>query len=150
MNREYPSYVLNLRPTLFDNQDILIWCFTKTGEYTGKSRYNLQKQLSNQTLQHNDGNSSITDGMNQLCLTIWKLNLPPKVKVVWWKLVHQGMAAAENLQEKRSKIDSTCQVCGEEHETQNDLMFTFRVLKETWSLVPPECKALDLNQETIL
>lgn len=102
----------------------------KNREYTGKSRYNLQKQLSNQTLQHYDGNSSITDEMNQLCSTIWKLNLPPKVKVVWWKLVHQGMAAAENLEEKRSKIDSTCQIFGEEHETQNDMMFTFRVLKE--------------------
>ncbi|KAF8094306.1 hypothetical protein N665_0366s0024 [Sinapis alba] len=34
MSSEDAAYILNLRSTLFDHQDIPIWCLSKTGEYT--------------------------------------------------------------------------------------------------------------------
>ena len=68
----------------------------------------------------------------------WKLNLPPKLKMFWWKVLHNGLPVADNLRKRGINIYSYCQVCGEEIETVQHMLMRCRVAKEIWSLLLEE------------
>lgn len=77
----------------------------------------------------------ITIEMKRSCSSIWSLNLPPKIRTFWWRIIHDGLPVAENLKRRNIKVDNSCQTCGECPETQNYMLFECRVTKEIWSLI---------------
>ncbi|KAG2299519.1 hypothetical protein Bca52824_035991 [Brassica carinata] len=104
------------------DQDTPIWIFTKTGEYTVRSGYHLCNQLWNHLSLEQEGSKSLTEDAKKSCSGIWKLNLPPKIKTFWWRILHDGLPVAENLRKRNIKIDNACLMCGEYPESQYHLL----------------------------
>ncbi|KAL1210984.1 hypothetical protein V5N11_035787 [Cardamine amara subsp. amara] len=67
---------------------------------------------------------------------MWKFNAPPKVKIFWWKVIHNRLHVATPLKQRGVRIDPTCLLCGEDQESVNHLLFKCRIAKEIWDLAP--------------
>lgn len=66
---------------------------------------------------HNDQvqSPSSTQLRNQVIRKLWSLNIPPKLKIFWWKVLHNGLPVATNLVRSGCRINMDCQLCGEGH-----------------------------------
>ena len=120
--------IKTIRPSITGASDSTFWIHTKDGQYSAKSGYKL---LRNTNVQRN-----IPNILTEACSTIWKLDTPPKIKHVWWKVAHNSISTAENLRKRKMVADSTCQLCGKHQETTNHLIFQCRASKEIWSMTP--------------
>lgn len=81
---------------------------------------------------------------------IWKLNIPPKLKLFWWKVLHNGLPVAENLNRRGMKIYNLCQVCGEEVETVQHVIMDCRVAKEIWSFTLGKAPEFQLSDTALM
>ncbi|XP_024015368.1 uncharacterized protein LOC112088975 isoform X2 [Eutrema salsugineum] len=82
--------------------------------------------------------------------TIWKQDIPPKIKHFWWRAFHHSLPVAMQLKQKHILQDSTCQVCGEKTESVEHLIFNCRVSKEIWDLAPViKPSSFQLNHQNI-
>lgn len=61
-------------------------------------------------------------------------------KLLWWRILHDGLPVAENLRRRNIKVDSSCQMCGDYPESQYHMMFQCRVTREICSLAPTSFK----------
>ena len=114
--------IMRLRPSITGAEDRLYWRYSKTGSYTVKSGYHLQRQIdfeqenSPTTTPHNQlslvSSSSHTQTRNQLLQKLWRCNIPPKIKIFWWKVLHNGLPVADNLKRRGCKVPPDCQACG--------------------------------------
>ncbi|KAF8099630.1 hypothetical protein N665_0240s0005 [Sinapis alba] len=57
------QYVRNIRPSITNAEDKLIWIYTKTREYNVKSGYHLQRQLPSQNDKAQEGNKFIPENI---------------------------------------------------------------------------------------
>ena len=89
------------------------WSAEKNGIYSVKSAYRLIS-LSMRMLEHNKtntANSSVSED-NPFWKRIWKLAIPPKVKVFWWRVMHNFVPVKANLMERHIENQGTCPDCG--------------------------------------
>lgn len=115
-----------IRPSLAGVFDMVTWAHTKHGEYTLKSGYHLLQSQKCQT----------SSTPTHIYKTIWKENVPPKVKHLWWRAFHEALPVTLNLRHKHILENSSCPVCGETDESVNHLLFTCRISREIWDLAP--------------
>lgn len=118
--------IQTIRPSLTGVQDKASWMHTTDGNYTVKSGYNL--------LQANHGQAS--DTPISLFKSLWKFQLPSKIKHFLWRVLHNAIPVASNLKQRKIINDSIFSVCGEKEETVNHIIFQCRVSKEIWDLAP--------------
>ena len=59
---------------------------------------------------------------------------PPKIKLFWWKCIHNGLPVAESLNIRGCRVYRYCQLCGEEVEMVKHMLFGCRVDREAWNL----------------
>lgn len=132
--------IMRLRPSITGSDDKLYWRYSKTGSYMVKSGYHLQRQIDTEqeesikAVQHNDQNqvpsSSHKNIRNQLLQKLWKCSIPPKVKIFWWKLLHNGLPVTDTLRGRGCKVPLECQLCGEGSETIIHMLFKCLVTRE--------------------
>ena len=48
---------------------------------------------------------------------LWKINIPPKVKIFVWRLIHGLLPMGIALLKRKIHIDGICNKCGEDVET---------------------------------
>lgn len=101
---------------MHDISDVRIWSYNRNGEYNVKTKYHLQRKISIQETQQQQGQSGISEEVKKCCSALWKLNLPPKFKTFWWRVAHNSLAVTINLNKRGVHIDDTCQSCGEDAE----------------------------------
>lgn len=96
--------ILRLRPSITGAQDLLYWKLSKTGSYTVKSGYYVQRELDNESTQQTQViSSSFLQLRNQIIQKLWTLKLPPKIKFFWWKVLHNGLPVAKKTKQKRGQ-----------------------------------------------
>ena len=82
---------------------------------------------------------------------IWRLNIPPKIKMFWWKLLHDGLPVAYNLNQRGCKLEPTCKVRGDYDENIDHMLIQCRVAREIWSLALQGAETeLDQNSSAII
>jgi hypothetical protein len=69
--------ILKIHLSRFEEDDFIYWTPEKHGMFTMKSAYNLSLDLRSNNPPNTSGN---LDGDMTLWNTIWKSNVPPKVK----------------------------------------------------------------------
>ncbi|KAG2266079.1 hypothetical protein Bca52824_073158 [Brassica carinata] len=144
------TIVLSIRPSTTGGKDKLHWTYTTSGTYSVKSGYYIQRQLDINTSQDAQVSSLPSSTLqNQLSARLWKISIPPEIKIFWWKVLHNGIPVADNLGKRRIKIARDCQICGEEVETLSHMLFCCKVAKEIWSLSEIST-AIDVNQADII
>lgn len=112
------------------------------GLYNVKTGYYAQSQIMKES--HPEHIQECREEQKNLFKMVWKLNAPPKIKTFWWKVVHNRLPVATQLNKRGVRVDSLCLMCGEEKETVNHVLFQCRVVREVWELAPVNRKSGDL------
>ncbi|KAG7537309.1 Reverse transcriptase zinc-binding domain [Arabidopsis suecica] len=135
--------IKNTRLRLFKAPDVPTWIFTKDGQYSVKSGYH---QLTKPGTEHFLPNHTMTTLWKQL----WKLNIPPKIKHFWWRVMHNALPVANNLARRRLKVIPDCIFCGDAQESILHLLFQCRFAKEVWELSPLHIEPGQLESRDLL
>jgi hypothetical protein len=108
--------VLQIRLSERNDEDYLAWYYERSGLFSVRSAYRLALMEEHGETR---GASSSThpDGSRPLYKTIWKAEVPPKVKIFAWKLAQDGLATNRNRKRHHLTGEATCQACGREEET---------------------------------
>ncbi|KAF5454504.1 hypothetical protein F2P56_024162 [Juglans regia] len=79
------------------NQDETCWTREAHGRYTVKSGYRF---FRSETMKTQRGEASNTTLLRKLWKAIWKMKLPPKIRVFAWKAVKGVLPTKDNLRKK--------------------------------------------------
>ncbi|KAK3205159.1 hypothetical protein Dsin_019205 [Dipteronia sinensis] len=106
--------------------DSLAWHFDKRGVHTVQSGYRL---ALSQKISAIVSNSSVSHNWRE---TLWRLNLPPKVKFFVWRACWNVIPCLENLW-KRKDIDSPrCDRCAAPVESSTQAIFWCKEVQNIW------------------
>lgn len=126
--------ILSIRPSMINGQDRIRWKFGSWGTYTVKTGYHIQRLIDMDEQQRQVISTSQTHLRNSMLTKLWRVNIAPKIKIFWWKTLHNGLPVTENLRKRGCKISNLCQICGEEIETIDHMMLQCRVAWKIWSM----------------
>ncbi|XP_026399356.1 uncharacterized protein LOC113295223 [Papaver somniferum] len=115
--------ILQIRIPLI-GKDQVRWLGTRTGCYTVKSAYHILLQ----------------DSLNQQNLNIpnfpwsklWKVQLPPKILHLIWRILHNCVATRDKLHKVVSNIASTCPLCKQYDESCQHMFIDCPVTNRLW------------------
>lgn len=91
-------------------QDTIAWHYEKTGIFSVRSAYRLATSIH--LFPDRVGSSSTPDGARKVWKKLWKLNVPPKVRVSAWKVASRGLPARALKKYRHLETDGTCELCG--------------------------------------
>jgi hypothetical protein len=108
--------ILNIPLSNGGGDDFWAWNLEKTGNYTVKSAYrSLMKRNEHRTLA--EGTSTETSiSEKQMWSTLWKLQVVPKVRVFWWRVLRGILPVESTLQYRHIAQLARCKVCLAENE----------------------------------
>lgn len=105
--------------------DFWAWEGERHGLYTVRSAYRALVEKETQERDFKSGQPSHSAGNNNpLWRKIWKIKVPPKVRVFWWRVAHDFIPSRANLFHRHIERLGTCEFCGAYEET------TFHALTE--------------------
>lgn len=82
MNDEDISQIKLIKPSITSRPDKVFWNYTKDGEYNVKSGYHFIHTLSS---------NEISQEEQKLFKSLWAMKIPPKVKHLWWRVLHNAL-----------------------------------------------------------
>lgn len=106
-NLFYPAdikCILQTRPVVFKD-DFWVWGHNRSGEYSVKSGYWLQNQITNSQLKFE---ASVMPSLNHLKSEVWSLKTSPKIKTFIWKMLSESLPVADKIISRGMKVDSRC------------------------------------------
>ena len=111
--------ILNIPLRSDDGDGFLAWAHEITGVYSVKTAYRAltnQKELS----AHDEGTATGTSTTDeQMWTKLWKLNVMPKVRVFWWRVIRGILPDEATLKYRHITETNICKLCMAEKE---DLM----------------------------
>ncbi|XP_023633451.1 uncharacterized protein LOC111829047 [Capsella rubella] len=72
--------------------------------------------------------------LNPVKAQVWDLQTDPKIKVFLWKILSGALPVATALISRGMRTDNLCQICGEEDESINHVLFTCSWARQVWAL----------------
>uniref|UniRef100_A0A0A9CKU8 Reverse transcriptase zinc-binding domain-containing protein n=1 Tax=Arundo donax TaxID=35708 RepID=A0A0A9CKU8_ARUDO len=69
-------------------EDLLAWGFEKNGNYSVRSAYRLLKDILITEENEEEHIASSSDGSGSWWKFLWKMKIPPKIKIFWWRVIH--------------------------------------------------------------
>jgi hypothetical protein len=114
-----------------NSQDFWAWNSEKTGVYSVRSAYKLlynKKFGWNQNLA--PGSSSVG-----LWKMLWKLQVPPKVRVFWWRVANDFLPARQVLFKKHIEPVAFCEDCGDPEESIRHVLVDCSIARIFWHQV---------------
>ncbi|CAL1358763.1 unnamed protein product [Linum trigynum] len=122
-------------------KDILVWSMERKGCYTVKSAYSqLIKKRDTTVFQEEttaegeekvgDQNYEVYDPMDWARL--WKLMIPPKIKIFLWRLAHEILPTNKNIESRNKEAAVECPFCHLE-ETHNHIFRECQWAIRIWS-----------------
>ncbi|KAF7839244.1 reverse transcriptase [Senna tora] len=103
-------------------EDKLVWLKSDHGDFTVKKAYDILT---------NDPHPCVLPGFNRDRL--WKLPLPQRILVFWWKTLHKGLPLKMNLARKGFQISTTCPFGCDMPEMEKHLFQECHFAKRVWS-----------------
>ena len=110
--------------------DVWAWEPKRHGIYSVRSAYKLLDKRRRQGEEDQPNTSS--DGVWRM---IWKLEVPPKVRVFWWRVLHEFLPARQVLCRRHIEPIANCEVCGATEESVKHVSMECTVAKEFWHQV---------------
>ena len=99
-------------------EDFWAWEPERHGCYTVKSAY---RCIYNEKWQSDEQERASTSG-DLTWKQIWRLCVPPKVRVFWWRVVNGFLPAKGVLHKRHIERVPNCDVCGAEEESINHVL----------------------------
>lgn len=114
-------------PRRQQDEDRWAWEPERHGVYSVKSAY--RKLYESRGRQE----ESVPGGSGDVSWNkIWKLLVPPKVKVFWWRVLHEFLPAKEILHRRHIEPTCFCEVCGNDVESIRHILMECTVAKSFW------------------
>ena len=60
---------------------------------------------------------TMASGDERAWSAVWKLNVPPKVHVFWWRVLHNSLPSKVELKRRHVAMESFCEMCGDPDES---------------------------------
>lgn len=111
--------------------DVWAWEFERHGLYSVRSAY---RRLYDDHYQQQGEDYASSSG-DITWSRIWKLSVPPKVRVFWWRVVNGFLPAKEILNRRHIEPTANYEVCGEERESIKHILLDCTVAKFFWEQV---------------
>lgn len=105
-------------------QDELIWRLSKNGEFSVKC-------ANFEALRTHTGCDGVGRG-DEVWRKVWGLNLPPKLALFLWKVLHKIIPTKVVLFRRGMAGDMVCPVCGRSDETIEHLFFECEFGRRLW------------------
>ncbi|GJN37087.1 hypothetical protein PR202_gb26009 [Eleusine coracana subsp. coracana] len=125
-------------------EDIRAWAYEKNGVYSVRSAYRLLKDMQIAEKDYAENSPASSEGPGQWWKHLWKMKVPPKVRIFWWRAIHEFLPAKSILSQRHIAKESFCPDCGNELESIYHTMFectyAFRFwecIKDLTSIKPP-------------
>jgi len=120
------------------DEDVIAWAHEKHGAYSVKSAYKLLKRNQMEKAMADDNRQASASGDSTFWKVLWKLNVPPKVRVFWWRVLHNSLPSKSELKRRHVARESHCEVCGSRDETLLHVFFDCPLAKRFWKEVKKE------------
>lgn len=72
---------------------------------------------------------------DRLWKVLWKLEIPPKVRVFWWRVLHEFLPARQILWRRHIEPVAFCEVCGNPEESMRHVLVDCTVAQEFWKQI---------------
>jgi len=109
-------------------EDVWAWEPEKHGFYSVKSAYKLL-DIARQQLQDE---APVGTSGDDTWRRIWKLDVPPKVKVFWWRVIHEFLPAKQVLHRRHIEPVATCDTCGSQDESIRHVLMGCTIARMFW------------------
>lgn len=119
----------------------LIWNATPNGQITVKSAYGLAVTRCRDAGAC-AGEASDSSSEEVVWKTLWKLDVPPKIKMFGWKVCCNILPTKCNLRSRGLDIEAVCPVCRKENETMLHCLRDCKPSKKFWKLCHSELGVL--------
>ena len=121
--------ILNIKPSKSGAPDKMVWLGTSSGVYTTKSGYLKAMEAGN--VQTQTPTATGIDWNNN----VWKLHVPPKIKLFLWKIFQGALPVGDRLASRNILVDTVCKSCSNV-ESINHLFLHCDVAYKVWKLAP--------------
>jgi hypothetical protein len=108
--------ILKLKPGLRLEDDVTAWAFERSGLYSVRSCYRMLKRENDQleAFKINESESSLN---SPWWTKLWKLKIPPKVPIFWWRVLNNFLPCKAELKRRHVAQEDHCESCGEAGES---------------------------------
>jgi ribonuclease HI len=116
-------------------EDWTAWDKEKSGVYSVRSAYRaiVDKNRGEEALRHGDSPSS-SDNDTDVWKRLWKLQVVPKVRVFWWRVLRGILPDYGTLSRRHIRENSTCGICKAESETLMHALIECNHAKLFWDM----------------
>lgn len=110
--------------------DKLVWKEDRTHSFSVRTAYQVALRLK---IPHQAEHSSV-QVQGSTWRRIWKLNVPPKVRTFIWRACSNCLPTRENLHRRRVRVESICEICHQQPETNSHLLWECPFAQNVWAL----------------
>ncbi|XP_009117682.2 uncharacterized protein LOC103842769 [Brassica rapa] len=121
--------ILQLKPSICNAPDEMVWLKTASGDYTVKSGYMAKEEQS--CLAETPTSEPTVDWL----ANVWNLKTPEKIKVFLWNSLHAALPVGEQFAIRNIPLSTRCPRCNE-MESVAHMLFNCDYAKEVWSIAP--------------
>ena len=116
--------------SLFAQNDLPFWPFSRDGRFSVKSGYHRLMELD-ETEMHG---TTQTGTAAPVWKTIWRLNVPNRVKSLVWRAGRDALPTRVNLVRRRVLTDALCPECKVQSEDTQHALWSCPILKDVWKV----------------
>ncbi|XP_040379850.1 uncharacterized protein LOC121054416 [Oryza brachyantha] len=118
-------------PTQMGGTDYWAWALERHGHYSVRSAYKIQYVKKQQEKEPNVASSSANDVWGR----IWKVKVPPKVQVFWWRVMHEFLPSRQILRRRHLERLANCERCGADEESVLHVVVECTLAKRFWKSI---------------
>jgi hypothetical protein len=120
--------------------DCWAWCHEKSGKFSVRSAYRMLIHTKKRREAWLDASSGTSDTRTEekAWISMWKNEIPAKVKVFTWRLARQSLPTADVAHHRNMADDSTCTICGWGQDSWRHSLLDCRMARCVWVLVDEE------------
>ena len=117
--------ILQIPINRFRGPDFARWPFTKFGEYSARSAYNMVRTTRFLLARSGNGlgQSSTWSAEEKLWKALWRVKAPNKMKIVLWRLAHDCLPSGEQLLHRQIPTRTDCCFYGRSESVEHALLF---------------------------
>ncbi|TVU37137.1 hypothetical protein EJB05_10434, partial [Eragrostis curvula] len=126
--------ILKVKPAIHGATDFFAWAFEKNGYYSVRSAYRVLKKEAeqHQILKENAG---ATSDESHWWKVLWKMRIPPKVRIFWWRVINNFLPSKAELTRRHVAKKSHCEACGDPSESLYHVVAECTYARRFWEAV---------------